>query len=127
MKKPTRLSKFLVWRRKNISDKQFIMILSILVGITSGFAAVIIKNAVHLIKTLVTSGFVEQYQNYLYVVLPAIGILIAVIFMHFILRQSVGHGIPLTLASISKSGGRIKPHNMYSSVMTSGLSVCFGG
>ncbi|MCF8336101.1 MAG: chloride channel protein [Bacteroidales bacterium] len=127
MKKPTRLGKFLVWRRKNISDRQFVMILSVVVGIMSGFAAVIIKNAVQLIKTLVTSGFVEQYQNYLYVVLPAIGILIAVIFMHFILRQRVGHGIPITLASISKSGGRIKPHNMYSSVITSALTVGFGG
>ncbi len=127
MKRPTRLSKLLVWRRRHISDRQLIMILSVVVGITSGFAAVIIKNAVHLIKTIVTSGFVEQYQNYLYVVLPAIGILIAVIFMHFILRQSVGHGIPLTLASISKTGGRIKSHNMFSSVITSALTVGFGG
>lgn len=127
MKRPTRLSKFLVWRRQHISDKQFVMILSIVVGITSGFAAVLIKNAVHLIKSLVTSGFVEQYHNYLYVVLPAVGILIAILFMQFILRQGVGHGIPIVLASISKTEGRIKPHNMYSSIVTSALTVGFGG
>jgi CIC family chloride channel protein len=103
------------------------MILSIVVGITSGFAAVLIKNAVHLIKSLVTSGFVEQYHNYLYVVLPAVGILIAILFMQFILRQGVGHGIPIVLASISKTEGRIKPHNMYSSIVTSALTVGFGG
>ncbi|MFP4621940.1 MAG: chloride channel protein [Bacteroidales bacterium] len=127
MKRPTRLSKFLVWRRKHLSDSQFVLILSVIVGVTSGFAAVIIKNAVELIRTLVTSGFVEQYHNYLYVVLPAIGILVAVLFMHFILRRNVGHGIPITLAAISKSGGRVKPHNMYSSVITSALTVGFGG
>ncbi len=127
MKRPTRLGKILVWRRQHISDKQLIMILSVVVGLTSGFAAVLIKNAVHLIKALLTSGFVEQYHNYLYVVLPAIGILASVLFMHFILKQRVGHGIPITLAAISKSGGRIKPHNMYSSVLTSALTVGFGG
>ena len=127
MKRPTRLGKILVWRRRHISDKQLIMILSVVVGITSGFAAVVIKNLVHLIKSLVTSGFVQQYQNYLYVVLPAIGILASVLFMHFILRRNVGHGIPITLAAISKSEGRIKRHNMYSSVITSALTVGFGG
>src|SRR6056297_227654 len=106
MKKPTRFSRFLVWRRQHITDKQLIMILSVVVGITSGFAAVVIKNAVHLIKALVTSGFVQQYQNYLYVVLPAIGILASVVFMHFILKRKVGHGIPIALAAISKSEGR---------------------
>ena len=127
MKKPTRFSRFLVWRRQHITDKQLIMILSVVVGITSGFAAVVIKNAVHLIKALVTSGFVQQYQNYLYVVLPAIGILASILIMHFFLKRKVGHGIPLTLAAISKSEGRIERHNMYSSVLTSALTVGFGG
>ena len=127
MKKPTRLSRLLVWRRQHITDKQLIMILSVVVGITSGFAAVVIKNAVHLIKTFVTGDFVQQYQNYMYVVLPAIGILASVLFMHFILKRKVGHGIPITLAAISKSEGRIKRHNMYSSVITSALTVGFGG
>jgi CIC family chloride channel protein len=127
MKKPTRLSRLLVWRRQHITDKQLIMILSVVVGITSGVAAVVIKNAVHLIKTFVTGDFVQQYQNYMYVVLPAIGILASILFMHFILKRKVGHGIPITLAAISKSEGRIKRHNMYSSVITSALTVGFGG
>jgi CIC family chloride channel protein len=127
MKKPTRLGRILIWRRKHISDKQFIMILSVLVGVTSGFAAVIIKNAVHVIKDLLTSGFVQDYQNYFYVVLPAIGILLAVLFMKYILKRPVGHGIPLTLQAISKNEGRVKRHNMFSSVVTSALTVGFGG
>src|SRR6056297_318159 len=127
MKKPTRLGRILIWRRKNISDKQFIMILSVLVGITSGFAAVIIKNAVHVIKDLLTSGFVQDYQNYFYVILPSIGILLAVLFMKYILKRPVGHGIPLTLQAISKNEGRVKRHNMFSSVITSALTVGFGG
>ena len=103
------------------------MILSIVVGVTSGFAAVLIKNTVHFIKFLLTSGFVEQYQNYLYMVLPPIGIFLAIIFMLYVLKRHVGHGIPITLAGISKTEGRIKPHNMYSSVITSALTVGFGG
>ena len=127
MKRPTILGRFLIWRKKYITDKQFILILSVVVGITSGFAAVIIKNAVHLIQNLLTGGFVARYENFLYILLPAIGILASVVFMHLVLRQKVGHGIPLTLAAISKSQGKIKPHNMYSSVITSALTVGFGG
>src|SRR6056297_1962698 len=127
MKRPTTLGRLLIWRKRHVTDKQFILILSVVVGITSGFAAVIIKNAVHLIQSMLTSGFVSQYENFLYIVLPAIGILASVLFMHFILKQKVGHGIPLTLAAISKSQGKIKPHNMYSSVITSALTVGFGG
>ncbi len=127
MKRPTQLGRILIWRKRHISDRQFLYILAVLVGFTSGVAAVIIKNAVHLIKELITSGFVNQYQNYLYFVLPAVGIFGSLLFMKKVLKKQVGHGIPLTLAAISKNEGKIQPHNMFSSIVTSALTVGFGG
>ncbi|MCB0806717.1 MAG: chloride channel protein [Bacteroidales bacterium] len=127
MKMNTILEKFIDWRLKHISDQRFMLILSVITGLAVGIAAVVIKNSVHFIKHLLTSDFAEQYQNYLYFVYPTIGILGAVVFMRYILKQQVGHGIPSVLYAKSKTNGIIKPHNVYSSIITSALTVGFGG
>ncbi len=101
--------------------------LSILVGIVVGFAAVIIKNSVHLIQNLLTNDFALQYHNYMYFAYPAIGIFLVYVFTKFIIKRSVGHGIPTTLYAISKNNGKIRQHNMFSSIITSALTVGFGG
>jgi len=127
MNKQTLIERFISWRLKHISDRQFMLILSVIIGLAVGLSAVVIKNSVHFISRLLTSGFAVQYQNYLYFLYPAIGILGAIIFIKFILKQHVGHGIPGVLYAKSKTNGLIKPHNMYSSIVTSALTVGFGG
>ncbi|MGM0504171.1 MAG: chloride channel protein [Bacteroidota bacterium] len=121
------IRRFLIWRVKRIDDRKFMIFLSILVGIVAGFAAVIIKNSVHFIQGLLTRSFVFQYQNYLYFVYPAVGILLVILFTRYILKRKVGHGIPTTLYAISKDNGKIRPHNMFSSIITSAVTVGFGG
>lgn len=121
------LKKFLIWRIRHITDRQFIMMLSVVIGVLGGIAAVIIKNSVHFIKELLTKGFALEVQNYLYFAYPAIGILIAVIYIHVLLRKHVGHGIPSVLFAISKTNGIIKRHNIFSSIITSTFTVGFGG
>lgn len=127
MRKASVLKRFLIWRIKHMSQRNFIMILSVIIGVLAGLGAVIIKNGVYLIKDLLTSNSVVDYQNYLFFGLPAIGILIAVVYVRFILRQHVGHGIPSVLFAISRSHGVIKRHNMFSSIVTSVFTVGFGG
>ncbi|MDZ7743287.1 MAG: hypothetical protein U5Q03_16510 [Bacteroidota bacterium] len=121
------LKRFLIWRIRHISDKQLILILSVIIGVLGGLSAVVIRNSVHFIKELLTSGFAQNYENYLYFAYPAIGILIALLYIHFIVRQHVGHGIPSVLYAISKSNGIIKRHNIFSSIVTSTFTVGFGG
>lgn len=125
MKKPTLAQGVLAWRMKYISDRQLILFLSVLVGLAVGLAAVTIKNLVHLlesnIKSIVDSG------SYWYIVFPTIGILIVILFVKYVNRNPVRHGIPGVLFAISKNWGKIKPHNLYSSVLTSALTVGFGG
>lgn len=127
IKKRSLLVRFLIWRIKHVSDRQFMMFLSIVVGISVGIAAVIIKNAVRLIHVLLTQGFARDYQNYLYFVYPAVGLLVTVLIINFIIRQRVGHGIPSVLYAISRNNGSMSSHNMYSSIITSALTVGFGG
>ncbi len=121
------LKRFLIWRMRNINDRQFLMIVSAVLGILVGIGAVVIKNSVHIIQSLLTSSFTQDYGNYLYLIYPSIGILIAVLFIKFIIRQHVGHGIPSVLYAVSKNKGIIKRHNIISSIITSTFTVGFGG
>ncbi|MBC34806.1 MAG: chloride channel protein [Bacteroidetes bacterium] len=121
------LKRFLVWRLRHVNDRQFLMIMSILVGFLVGIAAVIIKNSVHFIQHLLTSNFTQDDGHYLYLTFPIIGILIAVLFIKYVIRGHVGHGIPSVLFAISKTNGVIKRHNIFSSVFTSTFTVGFGG
>jgi CIC family chloride channel protein len=127
VKKKSLLARFLVWRLKNISDRQFISFMAVLIGVVSGIAAVIIKNSVHFISTLLQNNSSDEYQNILYVIYPTIGILVAVLFIKYVIRRPVRHGIPNVLYSISKTNGQINRHNMFSSIVTSAFTVGFGG
>jgi len=127
MDSPSILKKFLIWRVKHLSNQQFIFILSILVGLATGFSAVIIKNSVHFIQQFLAHGFAQDYYYYLYFIYPTIGIFLTVLFIKYFLKRPVGHGIPSTLYAISKRNGIIRRHNMFSSIIPSALTVGFGG
>ncbi len=127
MAKKSILGKLLTWRLRHISDRQFIYFLSVVIGFCSGIAAVIIKNLVHLIKSTLTEGFALNYQNYLYFIFPAVGILLTVIIIKIFIKRDVGHGVPKVLYAISKEQGYIRRHNLFSSIVTSVLTVGFGG
>ena len=126
-KRNSLLKRFLIWRVRHISNRQFINLLSILVGLSTGIAAAIIKNAVHFIQNLLEVGLAEEYHKYLYFGLPAVGIFLALLFMKYIIRNKVRHGIPNVLYSVSKQKGYMRPHNTFSSIVTSALTVGFGG
>jgi len=118
--------KFYKWRLETISDKQFIYLLSIVTGLVVGIAAVILKNLAHWISQLLHL-WTPNDSNYLYFLFPTIGIAIAVLFMKYIVRSGPAHGVPSVLYSISMQKGKMKSHNMYSSVIASALTVGFGG
>lgn len=110
-----------------LPKNQLMIILSILIGFVGGVIAVVMKNIVFYIRDLLTSDFSESYSNYLYVLYPTIGILATVIFIKFFLRKPVRDGVPNVLYAISKEHGVIKKHNTFSSIISSALTVGFGG
>jgi len=103
------------------------IVLSVVIGFVAGLVAVIIRGLVKTIEHLLTSGFSINYSNYLYVVYPAIGIILTVIFIKYLLKQPVRDGVPSVLYAISRQHGIIKFHNTFSSIITSALTVSFGG
>ena len=106
---------------------RLMVILSIVVGFIVGMLAVLMKNLVFGIQRLLTGGFSIDYSNYKYVLFPAIGIFLTVIFVKYILRKPVRDGIPNVLYAISKKLGILDAHNTFSSIITASLTVGFGG
>ncbi len=102
------------------------MILSVLLGIACGIAAVVIKKLVHFISHSVIN-FLNDGYKFLYILTPTVGIFLTILFMKFVIRRPVRHGIPNVLYAISKSMGKMNKHNMFSSIVTSALTVGFGG
>ena len=121
------LSRSLILRRKYISQRNFVMIISVVVGIFSGLAAVILKNTIHYIHLLLTGNFELSGWNYLYLIYPMVGTLITLIFVRYFIKDNIGHGVEKILHSISKNESFLKPHNTYSSIVGSSFTIGFGG
>lgn len=122
-----KLKKFLLWRRKNLNDKNFVIVLSFVIGVLSGLAALIIKKSVLWVEHFFTSQIADEEHRLFYFALPIIGISITVLVVKFVLKEAVGHGIPNTLYAISKGQANIKPKRMFSSIITAAITVGFGG
>lgn len=121
------ITRLLIWRLRHMSNQTFILILSGLIGIFSGLAAVVLKTAVHGIQKFLTEDFYTEYANFMYILYPLIGISSAFLFGKFILKDVGGHGIPDVLFNISKNSSLIPRVKTYSRVITSALTVGFGG
>lgn len=116
-----------VWRGKHIKERQFILLLSFIVGIFSGLAAIILKSTIHYTHTFLIDKMEIGSGNYLYFALPAIGIIITVIWVKFFVKDKIGHGVSRILFAMSKKSGILKLHNTYSSIVASTFTIGFGG
>ena len=121
------LTKFLIWRLKHISHKQFLMLVSIIVGFMSGMGAVLIKNLTHFIQLLLEGTLIREYQTAFYFIFPIIGFTLVTLFIRFVIRKKVNHGIPSTLYAISKRKGIMARHQMFASLIAAPITVGFGG
>ncbi len=110
-----------------MSNQNFILILSGIIGIISGLAAVILKEAVHAIQRFLTEDFYTEYANFLYILYPLIGITAAYLVGKYLFKDTGGHGIPDVLFTISKKQSIIPAVKTYSRIFTSALTVGFGG
>lgn len=121
------LGRFIEWREKHIPQNQFILLLSLVVGILSALAAYALKHLIHFIQHLLTGGFDAHTFNWLYLVYPVIGILITGLFIRKIVRDDISHGVTKVLYAISCRMGKIRRHNTWSSLIASSITIGFGG
>jgi chloride channel protein, CIC family len=114
-------------RMRYLSGHRFLYLVAGIVGLAVGLAAVIIKNLVHFIEVALSKAIEGDYEKILIILLPITGITLAVIFIKYINRKPVRHGIPGVLFAISRNNAFIRVHNLYSSIISSVLTVGFGG
>lgn len=115
------------WREKHIKERQFILILSFLTGIFAALAAFVLKMAIHSVQSLVTESFNRESLNYLYLITPAVGIIITSLFVRHIVKDDISHGVTRILYAISQRKSILKLHNVWTSLVGSSLTIGFGG
>ncbi|MBR6304302.1 MAG: chloride channel protein, partial [Paludibacteraceae bacterium] len=116
------------WRERHISEKHLVLLLSFFVGALSAAAAALLKSFIHLIQWLVEEQLIgDSGHTWWYLITPIIGITLAAIFVKYIVRDDISHGITKILYAISQRKSIIKAHNMWSSIIGSGLTIGFGG
>lgn len=112
---------------KRLSERDAMMILALFVGVSCGFTAVILKTAIEYIHHGLTSWFDGEAYNFLYLIYPGIGMLLAMLFVRYVIKDNIGHGVTKVLQAVSKNESKIRPHNMWSSVLASSVTIGFGG
>ncbi len=131
MKTDRRTGHFFAFVRRflqKMSERDQVLVLSLVVGIFCGLASVILKEAIEFIHSALTSWFGGNFDyNFLYLIYPGIGMLLSMLFVRYVIRDNIGHGVTKVLLAVSKNESRIKPHNMWSSVAASSVTIGFGG
>ena len=112
---------------RKLPERDVMIILSLFVGICCGLAAVLLKSAIEFIHHSLTSWFEGEAYNFLYLVYPGIGMLIAMLFVRFIVKDNIGHGVTKVLQAVSKNESKIRSHNMWTSMAASSVTIGFGG
>lgn len=110
-----------------LSESERLIILSFVVGLFSGFAAILLKNIIHISSRFLTQDFDVLQENYYYFLYPGIGILITYIFVKFVVKDDISHGVTKVLESISRKKGYLRAHNMFTSIISSTITIGFGG
>lgn len=116
-----------MWRERHIKEKTFVIFLALLVGILCGCAALLLKTLIHFFSDLVTSHIEITQGNYLYIIYPVVGIILASLYVRYIVKDNISHGVTRVLHSISQNKSRLKRHNIYSSIIASSVTIGFGG
>jgi CIC family chloride channel protein len=121
------LKRILIWRYKYISERQFVYVLSILVGLLAGLGTAILKNLTFFFHDVLEGKFIKDFHYSLYFIFPIIGLVLVYYIKTKIIKKDIGHGISTTLHAVSKRNGIIEKYKMYASLITAPITVGFGG
>ena len=126
-RRPIWLQRLHQWRVEHISEKMFMIILALIVGFFAAVAAFVLHWIINQIVLLLTSSFDRTGANWLYLVYPVVGIYLTSLFVRYIVKDNISHGITRILYAISSNRSRLRSHNCWSSVIASAITIGFGG
>ena len=126
-RRPTWLQRLHEWRVEHISEKMFMIILALIVGFFAAVAAFVLHWIINQIVLILTTSFDRTGANWLYLVYPVVGIYLTSLFVRYIVKDNISHGITRILYAISSNRSRLRSHNCWSSVIASAITIGFGG
>ena len=126
-RRPEWLKRLHEWRVTHVSEKMFMIILALLIGFFAAVAAFSLHWIINQIVSLLTSSFDRTHANWLYLVYPVVGIYLTSLFVRYVVKDNISHGITRILYAISTNKSRLKSHNCWSSVIASAITIGFGG
>jgi len=126
-RRPKWLQQLHKWRVEHVSEKMFMIILALIIGFFAAVAAFSLHWIINQIVLLLTSSFDRTGANWLYLVYPVVGIYLTSLFVRYIVKDNISHGITRILYAISSNKSRLKSHNCWSSVIASAITIGFGG
>lgn len=112
---------------KGMSERDGMMILAVFVGLACGLAAVVLKLTIEFIHHSITSWFDGVAYSALYLIYPGLGMLLSMLFVRYVVKDNIGHGVTKVLVAVSKNESKIRPHNMWTSIAASSVTIGFGG
>lgn len=119
--------KVVAWRGRNISESQFLYLLALVVGVLCGLAAQLLKYLIHVISGLLNSHLLNDRANLTYLIYPVIGILLVTLFVRYVVKDNISHGVTRVLYAISQRKSRLKKKNCWASLIASSVTIGFGG
>ena len=125
--RPGTMAKVVNWQKEHISDRQMTLVLAFVIGVLASVAGYFLHSIVHEIQVLLTSGFAKNTYNLLFLLFPIVGIYLTSLFIKYVVRDNISHGITRVLYAISTKQSKLKSHNCWSSVVASGITIGFGG
>ena len=126
MARHTLFDRIYLYQYKILKPRQFVLLLSFVVGILSGLAGVVLKNTLYYTNFFLTNGFTFKAIHFLYLLYPLFGLILTYFFVTYIVKDNISHGISKVLYRISKYQSQIKPHNTWSSLIACTLTLGFG-
>lgn len=120
-------NRFLEWRGEHVSERTFVLVLAFLVGFFAAVAAFVLHGMINQIVAFLTDSFEEENANWLYLVYPVIGIFLTMLFVRYVVKDNISHGITRILYAISSKQSRLRGHNCWTSVFASAITIGFGG
>lgn len=119
--------KIVAWRERHIKESRFIYLLALVVGVLCGFAAQLLKFLIHAISGFLTAHVSNTSANFSYLIYPVVGILIVTLFVRYVVKDNISHGVTRVLYAISQRKSRLKKKNCYASLVASSITIGFGG
>ena len=122
-----RVETLIRWQREHLRGSRFMLVLAFVVGVLTALAGLLLKAFIHQVEHMLTNHFSITDANWPYLIYPVVGIFLTGLFVRYIVRDDIGHGITKILYAIARKKSRIKGHNTWTSIVASGITIGFGG